>query len=1184
MLVQSNDIAIIDDTLADAHLLAFAARQQGLLARTLTFGEDGLEQLRQSLIAMGGARYLHIFCHGRPGALFLGDQCIDTEQVKQNTAKLADIGRKLSAGCLLYSCETAHGEAGRQFVDVLSAVLGRDVAASSQPIGRTTSGHQSGNNWHLDQGAAKLAAQALAMPSYPHSLALPTLGGAAADASVTEDLATAIDLSTYTITDLDGDAITLTLAVDRGSIASTHGDGVHGGVTVVGSASASMTLQGSSADLNAYLSNVSVIEYLTAANDTSSATLTVTPNDGSADGVSDSIDITVTAVNDAPLLTDTVVTLTAISEDAGDDDGSSADGDDDASNNANNSGDRVADLLTAAITDPDGAALEAIAITRVSNTNGTWQFSTDAGASWSNVTATLGSTVHINTSARLLAADDWVRFVPGADYVGGATFDFRAWDMSAGVAGGTADTSVNGGASAFSSVVDSAFAYVNAVNDDPIFIDLDDTPVFTEGGAAVALDTDAYVSDVDRINLNGGQGNYANWVLTLSRDGGVNVDDRFSLASGGNYTLAGGADGGGSISAGGNVIGTITDTGHGQLQITFTSANGTIPTTALFSELLQAIRYSNVSDTPDANVQVQYHIQDGGTSASDSIQVAVTAVNDAPQLIGLVSDLSFNKNLSGGVDLSAATLTDVDTSGAVSLTLSASSGSLSAVDSGGVSVAGTGTNTLTLSGSVTAIDAYLNGAYLSYQPANNLVGDDVASLSLSVLDGGVNTVLGSVNIDVTDVPLPTPNPTIDTEVTDGATVERTETAENGHGVSQITVRPVPGDRIDSDNSSDLADIPLHFDANHQVVTTLRLSEGVGATARHNNTASVYTDLADALWLLRDSAPVSDWHAMIAGLQQWYAQDQSPGWLNRITFSSHSNEEPSPAIQISGIVGQPVELMILDASQLPADAEIVLDNIELALVIGDVMVSGGSGSNVVYAGGSHQNMVLGAGDDELHGGAGDDVLGSAGGDDMLLGDDGNDTLFGGSGSDTLHGGQGRDTVTLIGNRDDYVIERDNAITRVTHVDDPNETDTLINVEVLSFYDQDQDLVLSYDQDHDWLAALYMQVLGRQADLNGFQYWANLIDQGASVGDIVNGFLHSQEFAQRWDNNPSTLSDEQLLVLYYDALLGRAPDPTGLNDWKHFLAAGATHQDVLYGFVMSAEMQQYHQSAEQWDFLL
>ncbi|MCG8518651.1 MAG: DUF4347 domain-containing protein, partial [Pseudomonadales bacterium] len=468
----------------------------------------------------------------------------------------------------------------------------------------------------------------------------PALGGTPADDTATEDVATAIDLSAYNVSDTDGDTITLTLAVDRGTIASIDGNGNTAGITVANSGTSSMTLQGSAADLNTYLNDTSKIAFTTAADDTTAATLTVTPNDGTENGTADTVNITITAVNDAPVLADTAVALISIDEDAGDDDGSGADGDNDASNNADNSGDSVADLLTAAISDPDGAAVEAIAVTQVDNTNGVWQFSTDAGTSWTDFSGTTGSSVDISSAARLLDNNDLVRFVPDANYNGSATFTFRAWDTSSGVAGGTADASSGGGSSAFSSATDTASVTVNAVNDAPVFTGLDDTPSYTEGAAAVPLDANATISDLELDALNGGNGDYSGASLTLVRNGGADASDLLSVVTGGNLTVAGGPNGGGSVSAGGNVIATIANTGNGQLQLSFAD-NGTTPTTALVNEVLQAIRYSNGSDDPAANVQLDFTFSDGAANDSGSVTVSLTNVNDAPTLTATGQDPTY---------------------------------------------------------------------------------------------------------------------------------------------------------------------------------------------------------------------------------------------------------------------------------------------------------------------------------------------------------------------------------------------------------------------------------------------------------------------------------------------------------------------------------------------------------------
>jgi hypothetical protein len=122
----------------------------------------------------------------------------------------------------------------------------------------------------------------------------------------------------------------------------------------------------------------------------------------------------------------------------------------------NNPGTLVADLLASAggdrITDPDAGAVEGIAITAANTANGSWQFSTDGGATWQ----ALGGVS--DGSARLLSADARVRFQPNLLFSGTVAnaLTFRAWDQTSGVSGGLADTTVNGGSSAFSVETESA--------------------------------------------------------------------------------------------------------------------------------------------------------------------------------------------------------------------------------------------------------------------------------------------------------------------------------------------------------------------------------------------------------------------------------------------------------------------------------------------------------------------------------------------------------------------------------------------------------------------------------------------------------------------------------------------------------------------------------------------------------
>ncbi|QJW84704.1 hypothetical protein HK414_16480 [Ramlibacter terrae] len=91
-----------------------------------------------------------------------------------------------------------------------------------------------------------------------------------------------------------------------------------------------------------------------------------------------------------------------------------------------NAGMLVADLVAGRITDPSNAF--GIAVVAAASPNGSWEYSTDGGRSWSSLAAASES------DARLLAADSLtrVRFVPAPDWNGTASgLAFRAGTAAA---------------------------------------------------------------------------------------------------------------------------------------------------------------------------------------------------------------------------------------------------------------------------------------------------------------------------------------------------------------------------------------------------------------------------------------------------------------------------------------------------------------------------------------------------------------------------------------------------------------------------------------------------------------------------------------------------------------------------------------------------------------------------------
>jgi hypothetical protein len=180
-----------------------------------------------------------------------------------------------------------------------------------------------------------------------------------------------------------------------------------------------------------------------------SATVLVncTINDGTGGSEVSKLTVTVTGLNDAPVLTPTGPALASITEDQ-----------------TNNPGQTVASL-GAVISDVDAGAARGIAVFSLNSSTGTWQYSLNGGSSW------LAMAPVSSAAALLLRPTDLVRFVPDAKNGTTAAFSYNAWDQTSGDAGDKVSVSARGGTTAFSTASDTAPITVTSVNDAPTITD-----------------------------------------------------------------------------------------------------------------------------------------------------------------------------------------------------------------------------------------------------------------------------------------------------------------------------------------------------------------------------------------------------------------------------------------------------------------------------------------------------------------------------------------------------------------------------------------------------------------------------------------------------------------------------------------------------------------------------------------
>jgi len=94
--------------------------------------------------------------------------------------------------------------------------------------------------------------------------------------------------------------------------------------------------------------------------------------------------------------------------------------------------------------------------------------------------------------------------------------------------------------------------------------------------------------------------------------------------------------------------------------------------------------------------------------------------------------------------------------------------------------------------------------------------------------------------------------------------------------------------------------------------------------------------------------------------------------------------------------------------------------------------------------------------------------------------------------------------------------------------------------------------------DFVEALYRAVLNRDAEPGGLAYWTGLLNSGAlSRLQVVQGIRTSPEhFTQE-------------VTDFYFTLLGRAPDPSGLQFWVQGLQDGLAEEQIAFDFLDSPE---------------
>ena len=439
----------------------------------------------------------------------------------------------------------------------------------------------------------------------------------------------------------------------------------------------------------------------------------------------DTAHLTVASVNDAPVLTPISPTLTAITEDQ--------------TSNVSDPGQTVSSFIGASIRDVDAGAVKGIAITGLSSTNGSWQYSIDGGTTWIAVGAVSNST------ALLLDASDKIRFLPDGNNGGSDSITYRAWDETAGSHGTTADTSANGGTTAFSTATDTAHLTVASVNDAPVLTPIsptltaiteDQTSNVSDPGQTVSSFIGASIRDVDAGAVKG---------IAITGLSSTNGSWQYSIDGGTTWIAVGAVS---------NSTALLLDASD-KIRFLPDGNNGGS----------DSITYRAWDETTGSHGTTADTSANGGTTAfstaTDTAHLTVTSVNDAPVATITPTTYSATEQTSLSLKNNGLAVSDVDSLGGVEkVTLSVTEGTLTVTaGTSGATVSGSGSKSVAITGTLAQINALLNTdgtSTVSYFD-NTYNPSPSAALALSINDngntgsGGALTGSDTATINITPV-------------------------------------------------------------------------------------------------------------------------------------------------------------------------------------------------------------------------------------------------------------------------------------------------------------------------------------------------------------------------------------------------------------------------------------------------
>ncbi|HEX8051739.1 MAG TPA: tandem-95 repeat protein [Thermoleophilaceae bacterium] len=306
-----------------------------------------------------------------------------------------------------------------------------------------------------------------------------------------------------------------------------------------------------------------------------------------------------------------------------------------------------------------------------------------------------------------------VTYTPAANYNGPDDFSFKVTD-SKGAESNTAKVSID----------------VGAGNDAPVVTNSQNATPYTEQAAAVVVDGNLTVSDVDDTQLEG---------ATVRVSSGFQAGDKLNFTNTSAIT--------GSYNAG---TGVLTLTGS--------------DTVANYQAALRSIKYENQTENnPSSPKTIEFKVNDGtATSAASTKNIAVTGVNDNPVLDTTDAALAYSENSGAQAVDNGITVADSDSATLAGATVQITGNfaqpedDLVFTNQNGISGSyNDATGTLTLSGTASVANYQAALRSVKYQNTSDNPSTATRTVSFQVNDGaGANNLS---NVATRDISVSTAN-------------------------------------------------------------------------------------------------------------------------------------------------------------------------------------------------------------------------------------------------------------------------------------------------------------------------------------------------------------------------------------------------------------------------------------------